>query len=254
MFYYEEFAKKVVSHPNVSMTIALHSCKPKVHDWITGAPGSFEQTIKGIQNLVKFGGSNRVGGKIVISKKNMDHLTGTIELAKQLGVASVNIAFPHAMGNARLNFNECVPRYTEIEDEVLRMIKKSIEIGLHIDIEAIPLCFLPNYETFASELRMPQETMLRDLTHIDKNYTKVRQTVAKRKGPQCKQCKYFHLCEGVWDDYEQGYDISELRPIPMDNPGEYETNVKNLSSFRIHPVPIHDRKDINTPISNKTGR
>ncbi len=253
MFYYEDFARKMASYDRANITIAIHSSDPKIHDWITGAKGSFMQTTNGIRNLVKFGAGRRVGAKLVISKKNMHDLENVTKLCKQLGCASLNIAFPHAMGNARLNFNDCVPRYTEVKDEIKRTIETSIKIGLHIDLEAIPLCFLQGYETFASEMRLAEHTMLKDLTHTDPDYTKVRQTIAKRKSPQCIECRYFKICEGVWNDYEDGYDVSELTPVPMDEPEEYLTDVRLLPSFKIHPVPIF-KKDINTVISNKVQK
>lgn len=249
MFYYEEFAKRMASYKQVHVTIAIHSTKPDIHDSITGSKNSFLQTTQGVRNLKKYGMGARVGGKLVISKKNMNDLTNVIVLCQELGMGSLNIAFPHAMGNARLNFYECIPRYTEIKDEVLKATKKSIEIGLHIDWEAIPLCFLPGYETFASELRMSEHTVLKDLTHTDENYTKSRQTTAKRKSPKCKQCKYNLICEGIWDDYEAGYDVSELEPII----GEPITDVSLLPSFKIHPIPIHNL-NINTITSNKTEK
>jgi len=234
MFYYEEFAKKLASYDRVHATIAIHSCRPGVHDSITGAKNSFKQTTQGIKNLVKYGIQNRIGGKLVISKKNMHDLTNIIVLCKELGCNSLNIAFPHAMGNARLNFYDCVPKYSEIKDEIIKATKKSIEIGLHIDWEAIPLCFLPGYETFASELRMSENAELRDLTHTDKDYTKTRKTIAKKKASGCQQCKFYLICEGVWDDYEEGYDLSELTPVS----GEYVKDIRTLESFKIHPVPI----------------
>ncbi|MBU0471410.1 MAG: radical SAM protein [Nanoarchaeota archaeon] len=236
MFYYEEYAKRMATYERAHVTIAIHSIKPEVHDWITGSKGSFEQTTQGVRNLVKYGIKNRIGGKLVISKKNMDDLTNVIMLCKELGCNSLNIAFPHAMGNARLNFYDCVPKYSEVKDEILKATKKSVEIGLHIDWEAVPLCFLPGYETFASELRLSEHTRLNDLTHTDENYSISRKTRAKKKGPQCKKCRYDLICEGVWGDYVEGYDISELTPIQ----GEKITDLRMLESFKIHPVQIRN--------------
>jgi MoaA/NifB/PqqE/SkfB family radical SAM enzyme len=251
MFYYEEFAKRLASYTRVYVTIALHSSNPKLHDEITGSKDSFKQTTIGIKNLVKHGIKHRIGGKIVISKKNMHDLENLIELCSKLGCKSVNIAFPHAMGNARLNFYDCIPRYSEIADEILNTTKKSLEIGMHIDWEAIPLCFLPGYETFASEFRMPAHSELRDLTNKESNYSRVRHSIAKRKSPVCRECRFNLVCEGVWDDYEKGYDVSELKAVK----GELVTteNLNELESFKIHPIPIVDR-NINTIISDKTQR
>ncbi len=249
MFYYEEFAEKIAKYDRAHMTIAIHSADPDVHDWITGSKGSFKQTTEGIKNLVKHGAGRRIGVKLVISKKNAGTLSKIIKLCSDIGCKSINIAFPHAMGNARLNFYDCIPRYSDIKDEIIKTIEDSIEMGVFVDFEAIPLCFLTNYETFASELRMPEHTILKDLTHTDENYTQSRQTNAKRKGPQCKNCRFNLICEGVWDDYEQGYDVSELTPIP----GKPLTDVRELPSFEIHPVPIYERR-IQTRISNKVKR
>ncbi len=250
MFFYDEYVNKVISYPNVNATIAIHSCKPKVHEWITGAKGSFEQTIQGIKNLIKAGMKNRIGGKIVISKLNMDHISDIVQMCNDIGLKSINIAFPHAMGNAKLNFYDCIPKYSEIADEIIKTTKLSIKLGMHIDWEAIPLCFLKGYETFASELIMVEHAVLKDLTHTDQNYTKARQTTAKRKGPQCKECRCNNICEGVWDDYEEGYDVSELKPYPMKGPNDYIADPREFESFKLRQVPLFKR-NINTIVSNK---
>jgi len=247
MFYYEEFAKRIASYDKVHLTVALHSSKPEVHDRITGSKNSFKQTTEGIRNLKKHGIGNRVGGKIVMSKMNYKDLPELITLAHNLGLMSVNIAFPHAMGNAQLNFYDCVPKYSEIKNYILKTIRKSLELKMYIDFEAMPLCFLPGYETFASEFRLSEHTELRDLTHIDPNYTKTRKTKAKVKDPKCTRCKLYLLCEGCWDDYAEGYDTTELTPLP----GQYIRDPRMLESFKIHPVPIY-KKNINTVTSEKT--
>jgi hypothetical protein len=33
------------------------------------------------------------------------------------------------------------------------------------------------------------------------------------KHEACKNCLYDNRCEGVWDDYAQGYGLDELKPI-----------------------------------------
>ncbi|MFC2135182.1 radical SAM protein [Bacteroidota bacterium] len=226
MFYYKEFAERMASYPTINLIIALHSTNEEVHDKITGAKGSFKQTVQGIKNLKKAGIGNRVGIKFVLSKKNYKEAPDMVRLAKKLVAGSISITFPHAMGNALLNFDECVPRYSEIAPYITESTRLSSEINQHINFEAIPLCYLHGSEECASEFVMPEHTELRDLTHLDKNYSKTRKTTAKLKGPQCKECKYFLICEGPWDDYVHGYGFEDLVPVK----GEYIKSLAELKS------------------------
>ncbi|MBU1031105.1 MAG: radical SAM protein [Nanoarchaeota archaeon] len=224
MFFYKEFAQRMAQYKKISFTIALHSADAKHHDRVTGAKGSFEQTLQGIKNLKEAGVGNRVGLKVVISKRNVATLPELVKIGNELRVGSINIAFPHAMGNARLNFFDCVPKYSEIAKYVDETIKVSNELNQHIDFEAIPLCYLEGNEHVASEFRLSDHTILQDMDHTDENYTKTRKYFAKKKGPQCKECKYFLICEGPWKDYVDGYGFEDLKPVK----GEYISNISDL--------------------------
>ena len=228
MFYYKEFVERIIQYPNVHFTVALHSIYEKDHDWITGSKVSFKQTTQGIKNMKVAGVNNRIGAKFVLSKKNFNIMPDMIKFTKELGCGSINIAFPHAMGNALLNFYNCIPKYSEIHESLTKAINVSKEIKQHVDFAAIPLCYLQENEAYASEFRMSDHTKLRDLSHSDENYTKTRKTTAKLKGPQCKECKYFLICEGPWDDYVHGYGFEDLVPVK----GKQITNINELPSFK----------------------
>jgi len=211
MFFYNDFCQKMVDIANISYVIALHAPIAEIHDEITAVKGSFKQTVQGIKNLISHG--QEVGGKIVLSKKNFGHLPEIVKLFSDLGVSNMNVAFPHGMGNAMLNFDSCVPTYTEIKPFVDRAINLAEKNDVQVTFEAIPFCFMVGNESLVSELRIPKSE-LRDLDHMDPDYEYTRKNVAKKKGPLCPECRYYPICEGPWIEYPRKRGFDEFKPVP----------------------------------------
>ena len=45
------------------------------------------------------------------------------------------------------------------------------------------------------------------------DYKKYRLTQGKTKGPQCKNCLYFSICEGPWREYPEIFGWDEFKPV-----------------------------------------
>ena len=217
-FHSEKFTKKTLDiAPDMHLEIAIHSDKKENHDKITRVKGSFDQTIKGIKNLTNLG-TERLNFKVVISRLNFRDLPEIVKLAKSFGIRQVDIAFPHGMGNALKYWFKIVPRYTEIEDFVIEAAKFRKENGVKVTYEAIPFCFLTGYENCVSELhylRMYLEgktSLLRQVGDPEMDWQKDR-ILIKSKAKQCKDCKFFNICEGVWREYIELYGSDEFKPI-----------------------------------------
>ncbi len=212
MFYYEEFTKAISKNLIRSFVIALHGPNEKTHDKITEAKGSFKQTVEGIKNLISL--KQTVRGKMVLSKINYRQLKETITLMIELGIKSIFVAFPHAQGNARKNFDVIVPKYSEIINYVKDSIKFCKKKGIEIYFEAIPFCFMTGYEDHVSELRDIgiNYKELKQLGENKKNWAEIRKKI-KRKFPQCSFCDYTQLCEGPWMEYPAAFGNKEFRPV-----------------------------------------
>ena len=213
MFCYDEFARKVAQTCSAKYTVALNGPKPEIHDKISRCEGAFKQTVQGIKNLIAQ--NQVVYGKIVISRYNLRYLAELVELFHQLGARSVNIAFPHAQGNAELYFEQVVPTYTELKPQLDKVIATSKRWGIWVVFEAVPLCFLGGEEIRASEIRMGA-SQLRDLVGINPEYQETRKNIAKIKAPQCANCKYDNICEGPWIEYPERRGFDEFNPVPGD--------------------------------------
>ncbi len=214
----KNFAKNTLKiAPDMHFEIAIHSSKKENHDKITRVEGSFDQTIKGIKNLINLG-TKKLNFKVVISRLNFRNLPKIVELAKNFGLKRVDIAFPHGMGNALKYWFKIVPRYSEIKDFVIKALKIGEENGVKVTYEAIPFCFLKGYENSASELHyliqylQGKTTLLKQIGDPEMDWQKDRIRI-KSKAKQCSNCKFFNICEGIWREYIELYGGEELNPI-----------------------------------------
>lgn len=220
MFYYGEFAEKMAKIASIGYTFALHGHNAEMHDSITQVKGSFYQTTTGIKNLIEL--NQNITGKVVISKKNMKILPELMDFFIKLGVKNVNMAFPHAQGNAWKYFDEVVPRYTELAPFVHKTINFVREYNaknndkISISFEAVPFCFMEGYEDYIVELRFLnlKYSELKQLGEKTVNWQIVRKQI-KKKFPQCAQCKYDHICEGPWQEYVEKYGDREFKTITI---------------------------------------
>lgn len=212
------FAERTLKkHPYMHFEIAIHSSKKEIHDKITRVEGSFEQTLLGIKNLLSLGAKS-VNLKIVISRLNYSDLGNLVKLAGELGINRVDIAFPHGMGNALKYWSEIVPRYSEIKKDLLSAAQIGKSLGVEVTFEAVPFCLLPRYETCVSEIEYLRQyskeatTYLRQVGDPELDWEKSRISI-KAKTENCKKCKFFKICEGVWKEYILLYGGEELVPI-----------------------------------------
>jgi MoaA/NifB/PqqE/SkfB family radical SAM enzyme len=214
MFAYREFCEKTIKAGANEFSPALHGHIAELHDYLTAARGSFEQTTKGIQNLKKLG--QKVVTNTVVTKSNYRHLPEIAKLLNDLGADQYQFAFVHPAGSAFSNFESIVPRMTLIEP----YIKKGLDIGIEskktVMTEAIPYCFMKGYEDYVAEKIIP-ETKIFDYQKIVEDFTKTRRAEGKAKGPNCQICFYGEICEGPWREYPEKLGWDEFIPIKKDS-------------------------------------
>lgn len=212
-----KFARALCSIAPINFCIALHGPDAKIHDSITQRKNSFNETIQGIRNVIEIRKtSSFLSGKIVLSKINGPYIAQTVRLMISLGFSSISLTFPHACGNARKQFFRVVPKYSQIALPVLNAIELCVQNGVSVNTETIPFCFLPGQEDKVSELRMAREDYV-ELKQYGYDEKVVdwgsRRLEIKSKFPQCKQCRFDHVCEGPWCEYPDGYGSDEFIPV-----------------------------------------
>jgi MoaA/NifB/PqqE/SkfB family radical SAM enzyme len=210
MFAYYNFCKQTIKAGANEFSPALHGHISELHDFLTNAPGSFAQTTQGIKNLKALG--QKIITNTVITKPNYRHLPEIARLLVQLGVEQYQFAFAHALGNAGDNFESIIPRLEIIEPFVKNGLDIGISAGKPVMTEAIPYCFMRDYEKYVAEKIIP-DTKIFDFGKIDHDFTKTRRNEGKKRGPECPQCAFYQECEGPWREYPEKFGWQEFKPI-----------------------------------------
>lgn len=214
MFYYKDFAKKLIDAGATEFSPALHGPDKETHEKGTRADGSFEQTLQGIKNLKDIGAY--VITNTVVNKFNYKKLPEIVEILMDIGVDQFQLAFVHPCGNAGKNFYKVVPRKSDAQPyihEALDLADDHPHDTKNKMVEAYPYCFMQGYEQYVSQLYMPKAD-IRGQGNVVKDHEKLRVSHDKMKAEKCKKCKYFKVCEGPWKEYPQHYGFEEFEPVP----------------------------------------
>lgn len=201
--------------------IAVHAPYAELHDVITRTPGSFWQTIRGIQNIqdcIRNGARCRLVTQTVISRFNYPLLPELIAIIRNgLKLNEVRLTFPHPNGNAYSP--GVVPKYSEITpfiNEALFFAKKN---KMNVSMEQIPLCIIDKalHRIYKGKILAKKKYAVGyDRSLLDRNgRTNYAETLLKeyRKTKACAKCKLNNLCIGIWKEYLEFYVDYDLPAI-----------------------------------------
>lgn len=219
LFAYESTCDRLVRAGATEFSPALHGSTPEIHDRLTAAEGSYEQTVKGIRNLVTRG--RRVITNTVITSVNYHDLPALARLLVELGVHQFQFAFVHVLGAAAENKAWLVPRKQDVMPSVHQGLDVGIAAGVRCMTEAIPFCLMRGYEDHVAEQIIPA-TRVCDAEQTLSNYTEYRLNEGKAHGPPCLECPMASRCEGPWREYPEQYGWEAFQPMePPDGAGEW---------------------------------
>ena len=207
---YPGFCAELVKAGLTEFGPSLHGAAAATHDGLTGAKGSFTQSVAGIANAARTG--LPVITNTVVTADNYRELPGIAALLIKLGVTQYQFAFVHIVGTAAENRKTIVPRKTD----ALPYIKKGLDLGIRAGVpcytEAVPFCLMKGYEACVAERMIPPGPVA-DADRYIKDYAAYRRDEGKARGPRCPECKYFDLCEGPWREYPELYGWDEFVPV-----------------------------------------
>ncbi len=207
-----EPAREALCGLGVRFVVALHGAEAAVHDRVTRAPGSFEQTLSAMKALASLG--EKVTGKVVISRANVASLPAVADLLVSVGVPRANFTFPHGLGNAARDYRGVVPTFSEVLPPLREAVARIERAGGEAVTEAIPLCVLGDLDRIASEhhYRQHVRSEVRQLDQGPRDWSRDRVVEGKAKADACRECLDDDRCEGAWKEYFETYGTGEVKP------------------------------------------
>jgi len=195
MFCYLEFTRKFINTGCDSVAIPLHAHNAELHDAITRAPDSFEQTVQGIKNLLKYRTKVDTEIRVVIHKLNYSCLPDIANFISEefKGIWQV-VLFPiDIIGNANTNRNRLMVSMTDVKPYLKRGLTILEKNSVNFRLYHIPFCI------------------------VDKKYWKniAGRTVEERRVTfePCGKCIMKESCPGIWKTYAFRVGIDEFNPI-----------------------------------------
>src|SRR5207302_9561816 len=109
----------------------LHGARAAVDEAGTDAPGSFAETIAGIDNVMALRPAHvETGMNVTIVRANVDHLMALTTLAVEKGLGKINFQFTTPFGRA---WEDVVPPLEEAANAVMRVIDRyADQIAIHV--------------------------------------------------------------------------------------------------------------------------
>ncbi len=230
---YEKYARALIAAGMRRFYVSIHGHDAKLHEGLTRTPGSFAQTVAGIETIARY---ERFGVELhtstVITKRNLPHMREIYRFLRGLGVHQVVFNVMQANGRANTYFDKIFPRYTEIAEVAAAFLEEEArrEPQVMAFLVDIPLCTterLPDFnrgyvESYAHyepagsgshdrELPVEQGAAEGELVRVRRADL---DEAAREKRPECRRCRYDAVCEGVWANYLARYGWDEMQPVP----------------------------------------
>lgn len=167
------------SVPNNSVVaIPLHASSADIHDMITRAENSFNQTFLGLKKLLK--SKIAVELRVVVSKLNINDIDNiaSMIIAEFKEVEYVSIIAMEMTGNARTNHDNLWMSYKEIFTIISSSVRKLIENGVDVKLYNFPLCTVEKAFWTLCEKSISENKV--------------------RFADTCDKCKYKKNCCGVF--------------------------------------------------------
>src|SRR2546422_173854 len=206
-------AERLLNSGLTHLLISLHGATAPGHEAATDTPGSFADTVAGIDHVMALRPAHvETGINVTIVRDNVDHLMPLTALAVAKGFSKINFQFTTPFGRA---WEDVVPPLEEAANAVMRVIDRyASEIDIHV-INA-QFCVFPGYERYVvGDLQKLGRTMVFAADPRFPEQVNLYQWLGARREKRavCEECPWTTVCEGFQGFAREKPDM-RLEPSP----------------------------------------
>lgn len=193
LFAYQSFAKKILSTGIDQIVVSLQGHNAALHDYQTQVHGSFEQTVKGIKNLIKLNNKGiSLLVNVVINQITYKQLQEIVSFIVSLGIKEINLLYVSPLSK-RSRSKKIIPKISDVVPVIVNILSsysKSKDVKL-LFVE-LPPCFVPvEYRKHFSPC-------------LENNPDKIKINF-------CRGCEYDKRCTGIMKYYFKLYGKNEFK-------------------------------------------
>jgi len=217
---YKSFCDKLVKEGLNRITFTLHAHKKKLHEIISCTPGSFEQTLAGIKNALRYKNVS-VSVNTVIFRLNYQHIFQIGKFIYSLGVPQWNILDLIPDGYAKERYNVLYVKMNELSNALcsLRPLLNDFQTITFFDF---PLCIFPpdirknpraNFITAQGRLKITKQIGYNPKRFSRGSGEEFPTDIHKERIGICQDCIFSKECAGVWKDYLHLFGDEEIKKL-----------------------------------------
>jgi MoaA/NifB/PqqE/SkfB family radical SAM enzyme len=182
--------------------VSLHGSTAAISDAVTEAPGTFEMTVAGADNLYRAPTVSLTLNFVIHQENALDLVAYVRFVAARWPRAVVSLSFVAASSDVVPRDRNLVPRYTDVLPSLGRAIEEARALGLTLDgfqsMCGIPLCLVPTeLSPYFAIADIPPQVDHGEFV----------------KTEACGACELRNKCYGVRRGYVALHGDSELRPV-----------------------------------------
>jgi organic radical activating enzyme len=182
--------------------VSLHASNAILSDFVTQAPGTFEKTVAGLDELAKTSVIVRLN--FVFCEANHADFPDYIAMvAERWPKATVTVSFVAASTDVVPKDRAMIPRYTDVMPHLSRGVRMARNLGILVtgfeSMCGIPLCQVP--DDLSEFFALPEIVPGMDRGEF-------------RKTEVCAACALDRRCFGIRRGYADMHGVDELVPVP----------------------------------------
>ncbi len=243
------------------ITVSIHGHRADIHDALTGVPGSFDETWRGISNLNELVGdfSYKFSLSTVVNKINLRYLAEMVEVFFSQNVAVASFKTPRIAGRSLKFLDRIVAPLPDVADAVRSVIDGAEDKLPRFSSRAlrcfsgIPYCLMYGYEMYVGV-----DEVVLGLFKRDTSTQRIENMADTFKRAECAACAYDGICYGVekeytdrfgWEAFKPRERISEAFKLFLENPNFSQQIKSGLSN-----VSEEDKKKAKEEIDEIIGQ
>lgn len=202
--------KKLVKYGLRRVLLSLHGPNERVHDSISSMPGSFKESIRGLQNLIQYSVEPVIN--TVVCRANYDTLVDIVQSVDSLMDChrKIRFSYPIIEGAAFDHVDDVIIPFSEVLPNLSEAIKLANKLGIEIEYANMPLCICNPSLTTYDRIKLSEFVVASPFYkyNIPRGEKSVKLNI-------CSQCSKNWLCPGIQVEYLRSFpeNIYEFRPI-----------------------------------------